>query len=55
MLQDLLTSTANEKVRFMRALQDAKARKGSGLMRVEGRKLCNEAARELSVDTLFVD
>ena len=37
---DLLTSTANEKVRFMRALQDAKARKGSGLMRVEGRKLC---------------
>lgn len=52
---DLLTSTANEKVRFMRALQDAKTRKGSGLMRVEGRKLCGEAARELKVDTLFVD
>lgn len=55
MLQDLLTSTANEKVRLMRALQEAKTRKSTGLMRVEGTKLCGEAARELKVDTLFVD
>lgn len=55
MLMDLVTSTANEKVRFMRALDEAKARRASGLMRVEGRKLCLEAANALRVDTLFVD
>lgn len=54
MTLETLTSTANEKVRFMRALADKKARSASGLMRVEGRKLCLEAARELEVETLFV-
>lgn len=55
MMYDGLTSTGNEKVRFMRELDDAKQRRASGLMRVEGRKLCYEAARELRVHTLFVD
>lgn len=55
MLYDLLTSTSNEKVRFMRDLGEAKVRKSSGLMRVEGKKLCYEAAQWLKVATLFVD
>ncbi len=55
MLYDLLTSTSNEKVRFMRELSESKARKNSGLMRVEGKKLCYEAAQWLDVATLFVD
>ncbi len=50
-----LTSTSNEKVRAMKALSEGKVRKSTGLMRVEGRKMCYEAARELNVDTLFVD
>ena len=50
-----LTSTANEKVRAMKALSEGKVRRSTGLMRVEGRKMCFEAARELTVDTLFVD
>ena len=52
---ETLTSTSNEKVRFLRALSDAKTRRESGLMRAEGRKLCYEAARCLPVDTLFCD
>lgn len=55
MLYDSLSSTANEKVRFMRELNDAKQRRASGLMRVEGRKMCCEAARETKVHTLFVE
>ena len=41
---ETLTSTSNEKVRFLRALSDAKTRRESGLMRAEGRNLCYEAA-----------
>ena len=52
---ETLTSTSNEKVRFLRALSDAKTRRESGLMRAEGRKLCYEAARCLPIDTLFCD
>ncbi len=52
---ETLTSTSNEKVRFLRALSDAKTRRESGLMRAEGRKLCYEAAHCLPVDTLFCD
>lgn len=54
-LSEMLTSTANEKVKFMRDLAAGKARKASGLFRVEGKKLCGEAAHWLKVDTLFVD
>lgn len=49
-----LTSTANPAVRAMRALEDARARRETDSMRLEGRKLCEEAARELEVGTLFV-
>ncbi len=49
-----LSSTANPEARFLRALEEAKARRESGCMRLEGRKLCEEAARELEVRTLFV-
>ena len=55
MLYDGLSSTSNEKVRAMRDLGEAKTRKATGLMRVEGRKLCYEAAQWLDVVTLFVD
>lgn len=50
----VLSSTANPAVRAMRALEDGKARRETDCMRLEGRKLCAEAARELEVTALFV-
>ena len=47
-------SRQNETVRGLRALKDAKARNGTGLFLVEGRKLCEEALRDGSVETLLV-
>lgn len=50
-----ITSTQNEKIRFIRSLKDGGARTEAGLFLVEGRKLCEESLRDARVTTLLVD
>lgn len=50
-----ITSTQNPRIRALRDLHQSKGRAASGCYLVEGAKLCAEALRDASVETLLVD
>lgn len=52
---EIITSTQNPRIRALRALQHAKARREAGCFLVEGIKLCEEALRDAEVVTLLAD